>query len=228
MRTTHNRRICPLDLASETVISGVPSRRSIDVQGPKGDSSFVIDAGGARKAAVMLAGTASRPWVGRHADQVDLRAHSPLITGLGSLCQVPLLGRRSLRSRRLGPAGRRGAAGHVAAVSRWRSTGGALLNGTGRYAPTGPRDRRAALMSVMDTPILRLALPRPHTVMTSRAIGAGGCRTAAFSQGMLSGSGTRPGGTKRSHADASRDSHGGSRRTSMSSRPSASASASTP
>ena len=27
MRTTHNRRICPLDLASETVISGVPSRQ---------------------------------------------------------------------------------------------------------------------------------------------------------------------------------------------------------
>jgi len=29
----------------------------------------------------LLAETASRPWVGRRADQVDLRAHSPLITG---------------------------------------------------------------------------------------------------------------------------------------------------
>src|SRR5262249_8068743 len=28
----------------------------------------------------LLAETASRPWTGRHADQVDLRAHSPLIT----------------------------------------------------------------------------------------------------------------------------------------------------
>jgi putative transposase len=30
-----------------------------------------------RVAAVLLAGTASRPWVGCRADQVDLRAHSP-------------------------------------------------------------------------------------------------------------------------------------------------------
>jgi hypothetical protein len=41
----------------------------------------------------LLAGTASRPWVGRRADQVDLRAHSPLITGLANLCRFPLLGR---------------------------------------------------------------------------------------------------------------------------------------
>src|SRR5262245_9775103 len=38
---------------------------------------------------LMLAGTASRHWVGRRADQVDLRAHSPLVTAVGSLRQCP-------------------------------------------------------------------------------------------------------------------------------------------